>query len=852
MGILVGVGDYGIDGIKQQAVLAANESTTARDQVLLLAQTISSGKDQGPWNVSSNSPSLSASSSAYPENAFFTATVGGTAPFAGMNFTVGATINVGDVLAKVGTQWYLRPKSDLALQKVLSLEQYVQTGGVTQNLTAPLAVLRYTGSSSSGVPSTVTQSQVNSTTIAINGYTDSTAFQHCVYFDTTLPANQSLVAVTLTATVNALVGTGTSGPAIGVGFGTLSNGTALIWRSNGFIQRINQYSATNLQDLGSSFRYVVGDTLKIELSKNDQGNLLIRVQKNGGTWSAYIPSADSFSGNVLIANRGSMNYNAQIALSLPLQSANQSYTDTKISQAVVPINSRLSATETGQSEDRQLINLLNPISQAVSIVQIRPSSSYAYNTNGSGPYTLHENWLKGKNSKAINRVGVFVFKNTTTNGVFSNPGRLVVIHRPLNGTDIVVLNRVISVSELQAKQSAAYSGNAADYEMKFNLERTVNLAAGDDLYTWLFVQDAFTHFTSSVNALQSDGEWNDAGGCYRASTTPNPAPSTPPSTIRTRPASNSQYTPIHFYYEGGLPELQRIKNIEDIAVKNTITGSLDNTFQLIVGGVSVNARLITSNGYDYKGTPDKLMIICHGNGQNINAIPSANAMTFFKANKISVAIINTQDEQGAGPFTTNATGWGNQVVLQRTIALYEYLMSNYNFRRAVILAGQSMGGLAVGHLAYTKPFPIHFCLSIGGVPSLKTMFVNGLSTGRRPSIRAAYGMASSGSDDNNVDTFIQGYDWFSKGMIEVGGVKYKHLDPHWYIFVGTGNGTESTFVNDFGGTAKFTELRDAINRTGGLCTYAEFPEYFHADAPLYEKAIAAGVFLKELGIAIPA
>ncbi|WP_307142723.1 hypothetical protein [Siphonobacter sp. SORGH_AS_1065] len=85
------------------------------------------GKDQGPWNVSTNTPALTASSATYQDGAFFPITVGGTVPFSGVNFAVGNTLNVGDELAKMGTQWYLRPKPSLALSKAIALESRANT-----------------------------------------------------------------------------------------------------------------------------------------------------------------------------------------------------------------------------------------------------------------------------------------------------------------------------------------------------------------------------------------------------------------------------------------------------------------------------------------------------------------------------------------------------------------------------------------------------------------------------------------------------------------------------------------------------------------------------------------------------
>ena len=283
-----------------------------------------------------------------------------------------------------------------------------------------------------------------------------------------------------------------------------------------------------------------------------------------------------------------------------------------------------------------------------------------------------------------------------------------------------------------------------------------------------------------------------------------------------------------------------IKTYQGTGGKIKQVGAADTTFQ--IGGI--NARVVTSTGYDSEGTPDTLMIVCHGNGQMYsNADPSSTAKSFFAANKISWAVIQIQDQSSA-PYNTNAVGWGNEITIQRVIALYHYLQEKYNFYKDVILSGQSMGGLTVGHLAHTMPFPIRFCLGIGPVPGLKYIFDNGGST-RKQAIRAAYGMAADGSDDANLQQFIQGYDWYSKGAFEISGTRYKLFPPHLYAAWGNG---DSTFTTDFGGTAFCSGLINSINAAGGKATYGEVSSVTHADPSVYDKHISDGVFLKEMGI----
>jgi len=258
----------------------------------------------------------------------------------------------------------------------------------------------------------------------------------------------------------------------------------------------------------------------------------------------------------------------------------------------------------------------------------------------------------------------------------------------------------------------------------------------------------------------------------------------------------------------------------------------------------VDCRLTTSDGYTNTGESDYLMLLMHGNGGDYTYTPSASFVAFCKANKISFACTNGQDETTT-PFTTNASGWGNEVYLTRFLKLQKHLASNYNFHESVILVGASMGGLAMGHFAYTRPFPILFCLGVGSVPDLELIFNTGGTTRKEP-IRNAYGMASDGSDDANLSVFTQGYNWNKKGLIEIASVEHRLFMPHIYLYLGTG---DTTATVEFGGIANYNSIKDSINRTGGYCVTKDIGNsYTHADNEIYNQFLSDGILNKELGI----
>lgn len=245
----------------------------------------------------------------------------------------------------------------------------------------------------------------------------------------------------------------------------------------------------------------------------------------------------------------------------------------------------------------------------------------------------------------------------------------------------------------------------------------------------------------------------------------------------------------------------------------------------------INARVVTSDGY---GTgPDTLMILCHGNSKNYTYAPNDEFKAWARANRVSYASISLQEG--------GTTGWGNDLSRNRVVALYQFLMARYKFHPSVVLAGDSMGGLVMGQLAYYKPFPIRFCLGIGPVPSLNYIFAN--APARKAAIRSAFGMAADGSDDSRVAEFFSGYDWFNMGM-SAGAPQRKFGFPRMHIYAGSG---DSTYAVDFGGDINYPILRDSIRAAGGFCNLTVVPGVSHDNDVLWNNVLEDSVFLKEIG-----
>jgi len=248
-----------------------------------------------------------------------------------------------------------------------------------------------------------------------------------------------------------------------------------------------------------------------------------------------------------------------------------------------------------------------------------------------------------------------------------------------------------------------------------------------------------------------------------------------------------------------------------------------------VGGI--NARVVTSDGYGFGR--DTLIVLCHGNTKNYTYAPNNAFKEWARANRVSYACISLQEG--------GTTGWGNDVSRNRVVALYQYLMERYKFHPSVVLAGDSMGGLVMGQLAYYKPFPIRLCLGIGPVPSLNYIFAN--APARRGAIRSAFGMAADGTDDSRAAEFFSGYDWFNMGISE-GVPNRKFGFPRMHLYAGSG---DSTYSVDFGGDLNYPILRDSLRAAGGFCNLTIVPGVSHDNDVLWNNVLEDGIFQKEIG-----
>ena len=256
------------------------------------------------------------------------------------------------------------------------------------------------------------------------------------------------------------------------------------------------------------------------------------------------------------------------------------------------------------------------------------------------------------------------------------------------------------------------------------------------------------------------------------------------------------------------------------------------------------ARILTSNTLTSESKGDEfLMIYCAGNGEDITRIGSipTEAKAYFRSHHISIATLTYQAAL-YGAETAN-TGWGNDVCYNAICDLYAYLMAKYPFRKDVIIAGGSMGGLTMGQIAYKRPFPIRFCLGVGAATGLAICWANAGSV-IKPAMREAYGLASDGSEDAQFATVSQGYDWRTMGWVGTGNSSQKLGYPNVYFYYGN----DDVIAGLFGGVTNYETLRDALLNAGVYSIVKSIGNTGHASVNIFLEAVSDGVFNRELNV----
>ena len=258
------------------------------------------------------------------------------------------------------------------------------------------------------------------------------------------------------------------------------------------------------------------------------------------------------------------------------------------------------------------------------------------------------------------------------------------------------------------------------------------------------------------------------------------------------------------------------------------------------------SRLITSSTLTNKTTDEWLMIYCPGNGHTRDSVSFPDeALAYFRANKINVATLSYQTTLYGEP----CVAWGSDAAYNAIIDLYNFLMANFGLKKDVILAGGSMGGLAMGQLAYKQPFPIRCCIGLGIVPGLDICWENSTTaspTNIKPKIRQTFGLAADGSEDYLYYEKSVGYDYRKYGWITVNETDYKTGYPNFYLYYGN----DSVISGLFGGVENYNSMAQALINAGVYSEVKSAGNFIHDDPRIWLAYLEDNVLYKEIRTSI--
>lgn len=215
--------------------------------------------------------------------------------------------------------------------------------------------------------------------------------------------------------------------------------------------------------------------------------------------------------------------------------------------------------------------------------------------------------------------------------------------------------------------------------------------------------------------------------------------------------------------------------------------------------------------------PLPAIIYFHGNGQRHDLFLGYEALAAIGRGRHLFALIDGQDFV-TPPFSSAASGWGNDIYRMRYSRLYDYLVEVHHIQPKVDVIGASMGGIAMGRFIVDRSMPIGRAFGLGPVPSIRSVFDRGGDRRRKP-IRNAFAMAADGSDDDRLRQFAADAFWFEDLS---SGARL----PDLRILAGT---ADRTFRVEFDGERGYADLCAVYRRSGGLCNYELVGGVGHAD-----------------------
>lgn len=249
--------------------------------------------------------------------------------------------------------------------------------------------------------------------------------------------------------------------------------------------------------------------------------------------------------------------------------------------------------ETLQSQTSKLTPTVN------AVARVQQSSTYGYIAYSNFVQKTQSYWFFGKSLKQFNKLGVFVFKRSSTGTIVSDVR--VQLLRQRGATHTILMDRTIAASTLSANDDvdAIAAGTLPNYEVVLPLASMQTVQAGDVFFISIFCDSGLNPIYAETNKADVTGEWNNGvGNYYRVWTTSSTVPTY--TTVPGLPAAETNPGAIHFYED--VVELSRVKALEDRTTTVETTKATATQVQ-ITGNQLFNkaAHVVTGQGIGSDG-----------------------------------------------------------------------------------------------------------------------------------------------------------------------------------------------------------------------------------------------------------
>jgi|GEM_PF-2977913 len=261
------------------------------------------------------------------------------------------------------------------------------------------------------------------------------------------------------------------------------------------------------------------------------------------------------------------------------------------------------------------ISLLAPSISYSPVIKQSPTNNYSmYEVSATKE---HRAWFFAKSAKNIKRMGIFIFKRSSSGTISANV-RVQAI-RKRSGVVTTMLDTVIPFSELSAYDNfdALAVGTASNFEYLLDLPTPIALLSGDTFFISIHCESGLNPFYSNENKDLSSGEWNIGTGLYYR-TWGNSTESTF-SDIPTLPTAEVNPMSFNFYEE--ILTLSRVD-----AIESSLAGKSSGSTIQIIGSNKFDKATHVQDGEGIGSDGNIFSIAGYGRIKDMPVLPNT---TYF-------------------------------------------------------------------------------------------------------------------------------------------------------------------------------------------------------------------------------